>query len=230
MHTCRPASPIPHPTGSAAARPRAGSSARRRRSARGAVFVAVAVIPTLYVSSRPTGGTFDGSGTTSVGPGGSLSYSYSLGPSRGFELGLTGLAIALAIASGVLWRARRARSVAGGSLLAAAAAVAAVLLTGAADHHATPPLAAVNGLAIGTSRAAVVARLGAPEAVTQTTTTGPGRAPVCVIYAVGRDGGTTPPSGSAVPVAPGEADWIGPGTNHVLFCFTQSRLTLKAPA
>jgi hypothetical protein len=204
---------------------------RGHRGLRGwaALVLAVAVIPTLYVSGRPTGGTTNGGGTTSVGPGGSLSYSYSLGPSLGFELGLTGLAIGLALASGILWRARRPRSVAGGSLLAAAAAVAAVLLTGAADRHAIPALATVNALAIGTARATVLARLGPPEAIAQTTMTGRGPPAVCVIYPIGQSGGP-PTAGFAVPVPTGEADWVGPGTDRVVLCFRQSRLSLKAPA
>ncbi|HWH09523.1 MAG TPA: hypothetical protein VG165_00195 [Solirubrobacteraceae bacterium] len=201
---------------------------RGHRGLRGwaALVVAVGVIPTLYVSTRPTGGTIGGSGATGPGPG-SLTYSYTLGPSLAFEVGLTALAAALAVASGILWRARRPRSIVGGSLLAAGAAAAAVLLTGIADHHATPPLTAVNALALGTSHAGVLDRLGSPEADAQTTATGPGPTPVCVVYAIGQGATTTL---SAVPIPPGEPDWIGPGTDHAVLCFTRGRLSLKAPA
>jgi hypothetical protein len=112
----------------------------------------------------------------------------------------------------------------------AGAAVAAFLLVRHADDHGLPTPAAVNAVAIGTPRAAVIRRLGTPLAQADTTTTAGGPGPSCVIYAIDDRGAPVEhPGAIAVQVPYADLDLITAGTPQAVLCFARGRLTVRLP-
>jgi hypothetical protein len=196
-----------------------------------AALVALGAIPTLALSTHSAWSSGGGGGVGGMtGASGAFDYTYDLGArSLGPKLALTAVAVLLTVAAAMLWSARSRRVVAGGGMLAVVCAAAAVVIAGAGEHHGTPTLAALNSIPIGAPRAAVVRQLGAPLVQADTTATGGGPLPVCLVYALDQRGARpTGPGPVAVPSA--DLDSIPPGTSQAVLCFTLGRLSQRLPA
>jgi hypothetical protein len=191
-------------------------------------LAAVGAIPTLFLSTRPTGGAGGGGGS-----GTGFTYTFTLGsPTLGTELALTAMTLLLVAASAILWRARAPALVAGAGLLTAGVLAATVLLVGHANDHARPTPAAVNAVAIGSSRTAVLRQLGRPLAQARTTPSGSRPAPSCLIYAVDDRGAPVERPGTTAPIRlPSALRYeITAINDDAALCFVHDRLTAKLPA
>jgi hypothetical protein len=212
----------------------------RRRGVRGVLagLVALGAIPVAFLSHRPAGG----SGSESGG-GSGYGYRFTWGQARpGTALVLAAIALLLLGAAAVLWRAHSRRLIAAATVAALAAALASVAVVGAAvreagggaaaggagaaDREAVVSAAAVESVAVGTPRAAVVRRLGPPLTSTDARPTGPGTVLGCLVYTLDARSIPAPPATFDPRTGPGP---ITPGDMRALLCFAHDRFVLRLP-